>query len=146
MAVVGTVAVAGMALAVFLLPQRNPPPVTAQPSATQDDQPIGEQEVAALTPRGLKVTADQGALVELRWSLPAGARRYPVVLQRSPAKQGEQPITALTQGATSARVAGLDPRTGYCFLVGVPLAFSERSTVAWSKPTCIRGAVARPTQ
>ncbi|MFD0472206.1 hypothetical protein ACFQ0B_30810 [Nonomuraea thailandensis] len=92
------------------------------------------------------MTADQGALVELRWSLPAGAREYPVVVQRSPVEQGEQAITPLSQGTTSARVAGLDPDSGYCFLVGVPLRISETTTVAWSKPACIRGAVARSTQ
>ncbi|TMR26785.1 fibronectin type III domain-containing protein [Nonomuraea zeae] len=102
--------------------------------------------MTALAPRALKVTADQGALVELRWTLPADARRYPVVLQRSPVKKGEQAITALTQGTTSTRVAGLDPDAGYCFLVGVPLRISESTTVAWSKPTCIRGAVARSAQ
>ncbi|MCK2217255.1 hypothetical protein MF672_026210 [Actinomadura sp. ATCC 31491] len=89
------------------------------------------------------MTADQGALVELSWALPANARRYPVVLQRSPVAKGEQPITALGQGATTTRVAGLDPGAGYCFLVGVPLRISEQTTVAWSKPACIRGAKAR---
>ncbi|WP_170223351.1 hypothetical protein [Nonomuraea turkmeniaca] len=54
-----------------------------------------------------------------------------------------QPIIALGQGATSAHVARLGPDTGYWFPVGVPLRISERSTVAWSKPACIRGAVAR---
>ncbi|UBU10487.1 serine/threonine-protein kinase [Nonomuraea gerenzanensis] len=148
------VVVAGTALAVHLSMQ--PPATTTRPTTTtttdpqqqgttDTQEPIGEKQVAALAPRQVKVT-DQGALVELRWSLPAGARDYPVVVQRSPVKQGEQAITPLQQGATSTRVAGLDPDTGYCFLVGVPLRISESSTVAWSKPACIRGAVARSTQ
>ncbi|MGP3965530.1 protein kinase domain-containing protein [Nonomuraea sp. 3N208] len=143
------VAIGGTAAAVYLsLHQTSASQSTAterrtsQAQQPQDTTPIDRQDIAALTPRNVKVTADQGALVELRWALPAGARRYPVVLQRSPVGKGEQPITALGQGTTSARVAGLDPDTGYCFLVGVPLRISERSTVAWSKPTCIRGAVA----
>ncbi|MFG1706701.1 serine/threonine-protein kinase [Nonomuraea sp. M3C6] len=146
---VAVVAAGGTALAVFLsIQQTSGRQTTTEPSASQplDDQPIDRQDIAALSPRGLKVTADQGALVELRWTLPADARRYPVVLQRSPVKKGEQPITALGQGTTSTRVAGLDPGAGYCFLVGVPLRISESSTVAWSKPTCIRGAVARSTR
>ncbi|GAA2894185.1 serine/threonine-protein kinase [Nonomuraea rubra] len=150
--VVAAVVVAGTALAVHLSMQ--PPattttttPTTGQPrTGTTDQEPIGKEQVAALAPRQIKVTADQGALVELRWSLPAGARDYPVVVQRSPIKKGEQAITPLSQGATSTRVAGLDPDTGYCFLVGVPLRIAESSTVAWSKPACIRGAVARSTQ
>ncbi|WP_431911945.1 protein kinase domain-containing protein [Nonomuraea jabiensis] len=148
-AAVAAVVVGGTSAAVYLSLQQDDRPQTTQPSAsepaTQDTEPIDKRSVAALTPRGLKVTADQGALVELKWTLPAGARRYPVVLQRSPIKKGEQAVTALGQGATATRVAGLDPDSGYCFLVGVPLRISESSTVAWSKPTCIRGAVARST-
>ncbi|GAA3098643.1 hypothetical protein [Nonomuraea salmonea] len=69
-----------------------------------------------------------------------------MVIQRSPVEQGKQPITALGQGVTSAKISGLDPESGYCFLVGVPLQISEKSTVAWSKPYCIRGAVARSAE
>ncbi|MFF4621045.1 serine/threonine-protein kinase [Nonomuraea jabiensis] len=148
-AAVAAVVVGGTSAAVYLSLQQDDRPQATQPSAsepgTQDTEPIDKRSVAALTPRGLKVTADQGALVELKWTLPVGARRYPVVLQRSPIKKGEQAITALGQGTTATRVAGLDPDSGYCFLVGVPLRISESSTVAWSKPTCIRGAVARST-
>ncbi|MFI7131886.1 serine/threonine-protein kinase [Nonomuraea sp. NPDC050153] len=148
-AAVAAVVIGGTSAAVYLSLQRNQTPQATRPEAsepgTQDTEPIDKRSIAALTPRGLKVTADQGALVELRWTLPAGARRYPVVLQRSPIKKGDQAITALGQGATATRVAGLDPARGYCFLVGVPLRISQSSTVAWSKPTCIRGAVARST-
>lgn len=148
---VAAVATGGTAAAVYLSLQQNPTTTprtdpgrqTSQSQQPQDTAPIDRQDVAALAPRNVKVTADQGALVELRWTLPANARDYPVVLQRSPVEKGEQPITALGQGATTTRVAGLDPDTGYCFLVGVPLRISERSTVAWSKPACIRGAVVR---
>ncbi|MEV5889281.1 serine/threonine-protein kinase [Nonomuraea fuscirosea] len=152
----GAVAVAvtgGTVLAVYLSlqppsdPQETPATSTAAPrQQPEHETSIDKREVAALAPRQVKAAADQGALVELRWTLPAGARDYPVVLQRSPIKEGEQAITALSTGATSARVAGLDPNRGYCFLVGVPLRISENSTVAWSAPYCIRGARARQGQ
>ncbi|TYB68847.1 protein kinase [Nonomuraea sp. PA05] len=140
------VVIAGTAAAVHLSMRPPTSPRTTPTTTPTAQQPIGKEQVAALAPRQVKVTADQGALVELRWSLPAGARDYPVVVQHSPVKKGEQAITPLSQGATSTRVTGLDPDTGYCFLVGVPLRISESSTVAWSKPACIRGAVARSTQ
>ncbi len=140
-------------LAVYLSLQPPSSPQDTQATTTTEpqqqpeaDTSIDKRQVAALAPRQVKAAADQGALVELRWTLPAGARDYPVVLQRSPVKQGEQAITALTTGATSARVAGLDPGRGYCFLVGVPLRISENSTVAWSAPYCIRGARAKQSQ
>ncbi|WP_326638481.1 protein kinase [Nonomuraea fuscirosea] len=152
----GAVAVAvtgGTVLAVYLSlqppsdPRTTPATSTAAPRQQPENQTsIDKSEVAALAPRQVKAAADQGALVELRWTLPAGARDYPVVLQRSPIKEGEQAITALSTGATSARVAGLDPNRGYCFLVGVPLRISENSTVAWSAPYCIRGARAKQGQ
>ncbi|WP_433430901.1 serine/threonine-protein kinase [Nonomuraea sp. CA-141351] len=148
-AAVAAVVIGGSSAAIYLSLQQPQTPQTAQPKTSepgsQDTVPIDKKSIAALTPRGLKAK-DQGTLVELRWTLPAGAGRYPVVLQRSPVKKGEHPITALGQGATATRVAGLDPGTGYCFLVGVPLQISENSTVAWSKPACIRGAVVRSTQ
>ncbi|MFI9590352.1 protein kinase [Nonomuraea sp. NPDC052265] len=143
---VAAVAIGGTGLAVHLSlrqPAGPGPAATRQPetgTAATTPPPISERDVAALAPRRLKVTADHGALVELSWALPADARRYPVVLQRSPAGKGEQAVTALGQGATTTRVAGLDPDTGYCFLVGVPLRISADSTVAWSKPACVRGA------
>ncbi|MEV4397789.1 protein kinase [Nonomuraea sp. NPDC049607] len=143
---VAVVAIGGTALAIHLSLRQPTGPTSAatrQPearTAATTPPPISKRDVAALAPRRLKVTADRGALVELSWTLPADARRYPVVLQRSPAGAGEQAVTALGQGATTTRVAGLDPDTGYCFLVGVPLRISADSTVAWSRPACIRGA------
>ncbi|MER6948665.1 protein kinase [Nonomuraea sp. NPDC000554] len=149
-AAVAVVALAGTGFAVFLSRQqadqadpRTSRAASAQPDADAPTAPIDKRAVAAFAPRRVQVASDQGALVELRWTLAADARRYPVVLQRSPVKKGEQQITSLGPGATSARVAGLDPDTGYCFLVGVPLQISKSTTVAWSKPVCIRGAVAR---
>ncbi|MFI6923089.1 protein kinase [Nonomuraea spiralis] len=147
---VAAVAIGGTGLAVYLSLQRTagpgpgPTPTAGQrPEAgatATAEPPISKRDVAALAPRKLKVTADRGTLVELSWVLPADARRYPVVLQRSPAGANGQAVTALSQGDTTTRVAGLDPDTGYCFLVGVPLRISRDSTVAWSKPACIRGA------
>lgn len=141
---VGVVAIAGAGFAVYLSRQNtsdtpDPSAVSHQPQKTVPAS-IDERMIASLAPRNVRV-ADKGRIVELRWTLPANAMRYPVVLQRSPVNQGEQPITPLTQGTTSTKVAGLDPNKGYCFLIGVPLQISKSSTVAWSKPACIRGAV-----
>ncbi|WP_431898752.1 protein kinase domain-containing protein [Nonomuraea sp. bgisy101] len=150
---VATVATAG-ALLVLLLPGRQPqdpgtqpkPPVAKEPQPAKDPQSakpaeIGKAARDALAPRGLRMVADRGAVVTLRWTLPADARRYPLILQREPA-DGQQ-LASLQAGDTTARVVGLDPDTGYCFLVGAALEISQKSTVAWSKPYCIRGAVTR---
>ncbi|NUR86165.1 MAG: hypothetical protein HOY71_18960, partial [Nonomuraea sp.] len=143
---VGAVAIASTVFAVYLSrqnPQQPPTPTpTHQAKKTTAPTPIDKRTIAALAPRQVKVIADAGSVVKLRWTLPTGSRGYPVVLQRSPVKAGEQPITPLGQGATDTKVVGLDPKTGYCFVVGVPLQISKNSTVAWSKPACIRGAVA----
>ncbi|MEV6153736.1 protein kinase [Nonomuraea sp. NPDC052129] len=142
------VALAGAGFAVYLSrqneatqadPQQSQPPT----SAAKPSENVGKEALAALAPRRVRVVADRSTLVELRWALPKESARYPVVVQRSPARQGEQAITALQPGTTSARVSGLDPDTGYCFLVGVPLQISKTSKVAWSKPICVRGAVAK---
>ncbi|MER6510027.1 protein kinase [Nonomuraea sp. NPDC001636] len=146
---VAAVAIGGTGLAVYLSlrppagpgpAERRPEAATPAATAATTPPPISKRDVAALAPRRLKVTADRGALVELSWALPADARRYPVVLQRSRAGGGDVTVVALGTGATSGRVAGLDPDTGYCFLVGVPLRISADTTVAWSKPACVRGA------
>ncbi|WP_219463194.1 serine/threonine-protein kinase [Nonomuraea rhizosphaerae] len=147
-AAVAIVVLAGSGFAVYLSRQQAGP-VAADPKsslppsdAPRDTGTIDNDALAALAPRKVRAD-DQGTLVELRWALPAAAARYPVVVQRSPVKQNEQAITALEPGATSTRVAGLDPDIGYCFVVGVPLQISQASKVAWSKPVCVRGAVAK---
>ncbi|GAA2361112.1 hypothetical protein GCM10010404_13400 [Nonomuraea africana] len=138
---VAAVAVAGTVLAVVLPGQG--PQGRPTPTATRSTGPteISRSTLTALAPRGLRVVSDQGAVVTIRWYLPAKTRRYPLVLQREPA-DGQRLMT-MEAGATSAKVLGLDPDTGYCFLVGAALEISRKSTVAWSKPHCIRGAVSR---
>ncbi|MFE3449547.1 protein kinase [Nonomuraea sp. NPDC059194] len=146
---VAAVAVTGALLAV-LLPGRPQSPaaqpkqqVAKEPQSAKPARPaeIGKAARDALAPRGLRMVSDRGAVVTLRWTLPANARRYPLILQREPA-DGQQ-LISLKPGDTTARVVGLDPETGYCFLVGAALEISQKSTVVWSKPYCIRGAVAR---
>ncbi|GAA3224827.1 serine/threonine-protein kinase [Nonomuraea helvata] len=149
-AAVAAVVIGGTGAALYVSLRKPETPRSAQPKTSEPviedtGTTIDKRSIAALRPRGLKAK-DGGTLVELTWTLPAGARRYPVVLQRSPVKKGEHPLTALGQGATETRVAGLDPGKGYCFLVGVPLQISKNSTVAWSKPVCVRGAVVRSSQ
>ncbi|MEU4549903.1 serine/threonine-protein kinase [Nonomuraea dietziae] len=140
------VAVAGTVLAVVLPGQdqqiQPTGPASKRPqSASTKPAEISKSVLAALAPRRLRVVSDKGAAVTVQWTLPAKTRRYPLVLQREPADG--QRLTTMEAGATSARVLGLDPDTGYCFLVGAALEISEKSTVAWSKPRCIRGAVSR---
>ncbi|MFG1699399.1 protein kinase [Nonomuraea sp. NPDC049309] len=145
-AAVAVIAAGGTALAVFLSQPPDRPRTATPTAATGTQRPEGGQDVAAYAPREVKLTADQGALIELTWKLPAAARRHPVVIQSSPGGKGKQTVTAVGQGATSAKVTGLDPDSGYCFLVGVPVTISENSAVAWSEPYCIRGAVARSAE
>ena len=59
---------------------------------------------------------DDGTSVVLRWHL-AASNRYPLFVQESSPDQGPSAPTPVPNG----------------------------STVAWSTPTCIRGAIARPT-
>ncbi|MBA2894778.1 serine/threonine protein kinase [Nonomuraea soli] len=142
-----TVTVVGGAAVAFLLTRdpRTPPkehltaPTT--PAATAKPDPtVDARALDALRPRRVTVAADNGVTVQLRWTLPANARGYPVVVQRAPAENGPA-LTALEQGATSTRVSGLTKDVGYCFQVGVALQISEESKVAWSRPACIRGAI-----
>jgi hypothetical protein len=154
-AAVVIVALAGTGFAVYLSRQQATtqaadPAASAQPSRPARSDPpsadtgtIDPRALTALAPAKVTVAADRGTVVELRWTLPAESSNYPVVVQHSPVKNGEQSITALEAGMTSTRVAGLDRSTGYCFQVGVPLLISKDSKVAWSKPVCIRGAVAK---
>ena len=154
-AAVVIVALAGTGFAVYLSRQQATtqaadPAASPEPSQPARSDPpsadtgtIDPRALTALAPAKVTVAADRGTVVELRWTLPAESSNYPVVVQHSPVKNGEQSITALEAGMTSTRVAGLDRDTGYCFQVGVPLLISQDSKVAWSKPVCIRGAVAK---
>lgn len=152
---VSVVVVLGTGTAVYLSRQQTPAPTatgtksatpseqTTQPPAKdhQSAQPIDQAAIKALAPRKVRVVSDNGAAVSLKWTLPAGAARYPVVLQREPFEENAQRITPLQAGSTGTRVLGLNPDLGYCFVVGVALRVSEETTVAWSEPACIRGAV-----
>ncbi|WP_084960449.1 serine/threonine-protein kinase [Thermoactinospora rubra] len=142
--------VVGAAAVIFIVRRPDSPPArlpvageSARPSRSDPaaEATIDPQTLAALKPRRLRVVADHGSVVSLRWALPAAAREYPLVLQREPADG--QPLTTLESGSTTARVVGLSEKMGYCFVLGVPLRISESSAVAWSDPLCIRGAVPR---
>jgi serine/threonine-protein kinase PknK len=148
---VAALAGAGIGVAVFVagrdsaLPARElqaskPELQASKPTAAATGKGVDKAVLAVLAPRRLKVVSDQGSTVTLRWALPANARPYPLVLQQSPA--GRDVIKPLESGTTSTRVFDLDPRRGYCFLIGVAVSIGEKSSAAWSKPSCIRGAVA----
>ncbi|MBB5078148.1 serine/threonine-protein kinase [Nonomuraea endophytica] len=137
---VAAVALAGTGVAVYL--SQRPSGTVPTAGRTELKKPttptVDRKSIDALRPRLLKVSRDQGVSVTLTWRLPSGAREYPLVVQREPS-DGE-PLVPLPAGTTSTRLTGLTKDGGYCFLVGVPLQFSEKTSVAWSKPTCIRGA------
>ncbi|NUT09570.1 MAG: fibronectin type III domain-containing protein [Nonomuraea sp.] len=142
-----TVTVVGGAALAFLLtrdpeapPRQHQTAPTTPAATTKPDPTVDAKALDALRPRRVAVVADNGVTVQLRWTLPAYARSYPVVVQRAPAEDGPA-LTALEQGATSTRLSGLTKDVGYCFQVGVALQISEESKVAWSKPACIRGAI-----
>ncbi|MFE0149341.1 protein kinase [Nonomuraea sp. NPDC059007] len=135
------VALAGTGVAVYL--SQRPSGTVPTAGRTQLKQPstptVDRESIDALRPRGLKVSRDLGVSVTLTWRLPGGAREYPIVVQREPSD--DEPLIPLPAGTTSTRVTGLTKGVGYCFLVGVPLQISQKTSVAWSKPTCIRGAL-----
>ncbi|MFI6902669.1 protein kinase [Nonomuraea sp. NPDC050394] len=137
---VAAVALAGTGVAVYL--SQRPSGTVPTAGRTQLKQPstptVDRESIDALRPRVLKVSKDLGVSVTLTWRLPGGAREYPIVVQREPSDN--EPLIPLPAGTTSTRVTGLTKGVGYCFLVGVPLQFSQKTSVAWSKPACIRGA------
>lgn len=96
--------------------------------------------------RPTNVTAvDGGASVVLHWTPAPGTSSSNMVLLQQPPDAGHEPVKTLPPGKTSYIVTGLNPGTGYCFQVGPLLATGnpgQTGTVAWSAPTCIRGAVA----
>ncbi|HEY9525162.1 MAG TPA: serine/threonine-protein kinase [Thermopolyspora sp.] len=116
-------------------------PVSSATPTTGVSRPIDPLVISALRPRRLRVVADDGVAVTLRWSLPVNAREYPLILQQAPGRA--KPATPLAKAADSARVTGLDPQKGYCFRVGVVLEINSSSTIAWSSIRCVRGAIAR---
>ncbi|MEV4889822.1 protein kinase [Nonomuraea sp. NPDC055795] len=137
---VAAVALAGTGVAVYL--SQRPTGTAPTAGRTQLKQPstptVDRESIDALRPRVIKVSRDLGVSVTLTWRLPSGAREYPIVVQREPSD--DEPLIPLPAGTTSTRVTGLTKGVGYCFLVGVALQFSKKTSVAWSKPTCIRGA------
>jgi hypothetical protein len=86
--------------------------------------------------------------VTLSWQFAPGADNFPVVLQATRPGHPPNPLYVPTPGSTSYTVAHLVPNVGYCFEVGVILAVpsgGQAPIVAWSPPTCIRGATAQHT-
>jgi tRNA A-37 threonylcarbamoyl transferase component Bud32 len=137
--VIGTVigmAVVGLAcvLALRLLsPRTHATPAGASAS------PVPAAVLAAAKPTALSVT-DDGRSVKLHWKIGPGSG-YPMFVQVKPIPAGHSLQSAGT-GATAAIVTGLNPGTGYCFEVAAVVSFGNPSVVAWSTPSCIRGAVA----
>jgi serine/threonine-protein kinase PknK len=116
-----------------------PGPTSAAPTS-QSAAPanrVPPSVIRAATPRDLQAV-DRGPLVSLRWKLARG-NNDPIWVQQNDVTgphtpQGFPPHTLRTT------ISGLDPAKGYCFTVGAFVAMGNPSTIAWSKPTCIRGA------
>ena len=97
----------------------------------------------AARPTDLRV-ADGGTSAVLTWKVPPGDQ-YPLALQRSaPGTASAVELISGTEATTTTTATGLNPRKGYCFEVGAVVRMSSPSTVAWSRPACIRGATAGP--
>jgi len=122
-------------------PHPAPAPPGATPTAAAAVVPPAVMDAAR--PASVAVT-DRGTSVILRWRL-GGGNRYPLFVQMDAAGRPASPPTPMPAGTTSTTVGGLDARAGYCFQVGALVALGEPSAVAWSKPVCIRGAVAQPS-
>jgi hypothetical protein len=123
-------------------PPRQGAPATS-PAATATAPVVSQSALDAARPTGLAVV-DRGTSAVLRWQLGPG-NRYPLFVQEAVSGRPPGAPRPVPLGATTTTVDGLDPAAGYCFEVGALVALGQPSTVAWSEPVCIRGAVARPT-
>ncbi len=109
----------------------------ASPSAIRSADPA---VLAAARPAGLSAVAE-GTVARLRWRNPPGAD-YPMFAEIKPRPFGSG-LRSVGTGVDAALITGLNPAKGYCFEVGAVVQFGDPSIVAWSAPTCIRGASAR---
>ena len=101
-------------------------------------------QIAAARPGSLTVR-DLGDSVSLTWKQ-GSAADVPMVVQVSvvPASGAPQ-LHPVDTGATSAMVTGLSSVAQYCFTVGAVIGFGDPDVIAWSAPSCIRGASAAVT-
>jgi serine/threonine-protein kinase PknK len=117
---------------------------TSSPKANGTATPATDEgAIAAARPTGLTV-ADGGTAVVLHWHLATG-NLYPLFVKVSPATRGQPGPRPVPNGSTTTTLTGLDSDAGYCFWVGAVVTLGQPSTVAWSAPTCIRGASPQPT-
>jgi serine/threonine protein kinase len=118
-----------------------PTPTSPGPPSHSASAAVPARVMRAATPRSLRAVG-QGQLASLRWKLAPG-NNYPIMVQQAD-ETGSQPPQALPQHTLSTTISGLDPSRGYCFTVGAIVALGQgdghATTIAWSKPACIRGA------
>jgi serine/threonine-protein kinase PknK len=115
-----------------------PAALATQPAPTPPS--VAPEVLRKARPTGVTVK-DKGALVTVRWTV-SKDRDDQLFLQILAAGPATRPRTeAIPRGSGEFQVAGLETPTGYCFLVGAVVAWGSPSVVAWSLPTCIRGAV-----
>ena len=120
-----------------------PEKTTAKPPAlAPSPSPVDPAVLDAARPADVTVADDLGTSVTVHWHVAAGNHDQ-IIVEIESAKAGVPRRTdVVPAGASSTPVAGLDPKAGYCFVVGAVVAWGNPSTVARSAPTCIRGAVA----
>jgi serine/threonine protein kinase len=119
-----------------------PTPTTSPPAPTSPVATEPPPDLNASRPAIVSIV-DNGASVTLNWLLAAGTGRYPVAVYLQPTPAGQLSVQTLPPGATSDTVTGLDPRVGYCFVVGPVLRLGVgggAAIVAWSAPQCVRDA------
>jgi serine/threonine-protein kinase PknK len=118
-----------------------PAPTSHAPPATTAAAVVPEQVMRAARPRSVRAVA-KGPLVSLSWRL-GRDNDYPIVVQQAD-EGGSQAPQVLPKHTTNTTITGLDTTKGYCFTVGSMVAVGqtngEAATIAWAKPTCIRGA------
>lgn len=112
---------------------------TAKP--TTGGATVSDARLAAARPRDVRVVADNGNTVVVRWKLRRAARRLPVFYQKSP---GAQKIVPIGNGARTVTVP-VKRRVGYCFQISTYVKPGNPPVIARAKPVCIRGARPRTT-
>ena len=139
-ALTATLTTMAAAVTVVLLSRGQGAPAALPTQRAPVPSPVSSELLEKARPTGVTVQ-DKGALATVRWTVSQG-RDDQLFLQIIAAQPAARPRTeAIPKGAGEFQVAGLETPTGYCFLVGAVVAWGSPSVVAWSIPTCIRGAV-----
>jgi len=120
-------------------PGRSTPAATPSARSTANGTAPSAGRIKAARPRDVRVkVVEHGRAVVLRWKLSRTARTMPVYVRRAPGKH----LTRLKNGARTATVTHLKPKTRYCFQVITKVAAGNPPTLAKTRPKCVRGTAA----